>query len=111
MENADKKVEEIFKNGVDYLEDGQLEDAIKAFEEVISLDDNDAAAHFNLGLVCMRMVRKDIDREELYEERTDEEAWILRAISEFNKVLEIEPDNMEAKKNIEALNKLLGMGV
>ncbi|MBA7654423.1 hypothetical protein ES703_62302 [subsurface metagenome] len=111
MENSDKNVEGIFKSGVNYLENGQLKDAIDAFEEVIAVDDNDTAAHFNLGLACMRMVRKDVDREELYEDKTDEESWILRAISEFNKVLELEPENKEAKDNIKALNELLDIGI
>lgn len=111
MENSNKKVEEIFNQGVDYLENGQLKSAIESFEEVIKLDAQDASAHFNLGLACMRMARRDIDKEELYEEKTDEEAWLLRAISEFNKVLELEPENKEANENIEALNKLLGMGM
>ncbi len=111
MGNSEKKVEEIFKKGVEYLENDQLVDAIAAFEEVIKLDGSDVSAHFNLGLACMRMVRKDIDKDELYEEKTDEESWILRAISEFNRVLELEPDNKKAEGNIEALNKLLDLGM
>jgi tetratricopeptide (TPR) repeat protein len=114
MENKgkkDKKKEEIFENGVDHLENGRLNDAANAFEEVIKMDQEDASAHFNLGLVFMRMVREDVDREELYEEHTDEEGLMLRAISEFNRVLEIEPDNEDAKRNIEALEELLEKGV
>jgi len=111
MGNNEKKREQIFKNGVEYLEKGQLQDAIDAFEQVIEGDDKDAAAHFNLGVACMRMVRTDVDKDELYEEKTDEEAWILRAISEFNKVLELEPNNEDAKRNIKTLNELLNLGI
>ncbi len=111
MEENNKKLEEKFKQGVEYLEAGNLKDAIDAFEEVVKENDKDTAAHFNLGLACMRVARSDIVKDELYEDRMDEEAWILRAISEFNKVLEYEPDNKEAIENIEVLKKLQGMGI
>ncbi|TET20397.1 MAG: hypothetical protein E3J78_04770 [Candidatus Cloacimonadota bacterium] len=111
MENEDKKMEEILEKGVEYLKDGQFQEAIGVFEKLIAADENDAVAHFNLGLACMRIAREDIDKEELYEKKTDEEGWILRAIAEFNKVLDIEPDNGEARENIAVLNKLLNMGV
>jgi tetratricopeptide (TPR) repeat protein len=109
--SREEKVEEIFTSGVDHLEKGRLKDAIAAFEEVITLNDTDAAAHFNLGVACMRVVRADVEQDFYLEDHTDEEAWILRAIAEFNRVLELEPDNEEAKKNIDALNKLMDMGV
>jgi len=111
MEENNKKLEDKFKKGVEYLEADNLKDAIDAFEEVVKQNDKDAAAHFNLGLACTRMARSDIVKDELYEDRMDEEAWILRAISEFNKVLEYEPDNKEAKENIEVLKKLQAMGI
>lgn len=109
--SREKKVEEIFTIGVNSLEKGQLKEAITAFEEVIAIDDEYAAAHYNLGLACMRVVRADVEHDVFLEDHTDEEAWILRAIAEFNKVLELEPDNEEAKKNIDVLNKLMDMGV
>jgi len=111
MEDDEKKLEEKFKKGVEYLEAGNLKDAIGAFEQVVKKNDKDASAHFNLGLACMRVARSDIVKDELYEDRMDEEAWILRAMSEFNKVLEYDPDNKEAKENIEVLKKLQGMGI
>jgi tetratricopeptide (TPR) repeat protein len=106
-----KKMEEIFKQGVDSLESGALQDAINAFEEVLEINEKDAAARFNLGVACMRMARVDIEKDEFLEERSDEEGWMLRAIAEFNKVLDLEPENEDAKENIRILNKLLGMGV
>ncbi len=111
MGEGQNKVEEIFKQGVDSLENGALQDAIEAFEEVLKIDEKDAGARFNLGVACMRMARGDIEKEEFLEVRSDEEGWILRAIAEFNKVLDIEPENKDAKENIRILNKLLGMGV
>lgn len=111
MGKAEKNSEGIFKRGVESLESGELEDAIRAFEEVLENDEEDAAARFNLGLACMRMARVDIERDEFLEKRSDEEGWLLRAIAEFNKVLEQEPENEEAKENIRVLSKILGMGV
>jgi tetratricopeptide (TPR) repeat protein len=111
MGEEKNKVEEIFEHGVDSLEQGALQDAIEAFEEVLQIDESDVSARFNLGVACMRMARVDIEKEEFLEERSDEEGWILRAIAEFNKVLDLEPENEEAKENIRILNKLLGMGV
>jgi len=110
MDKEKKKMEEIFDKGVEYLEAGNLREAITEFEEVIKENKDDAAAHFNLGLACMRMARTDIAKDELYEDKMDEEGWILRAIAEFNKVLELEPENAEAKDNIKALNELLSLG-
>lgn len=106
-----KNTEEAFKKGVNSLEQGALEDAIKAFEEVLEVDEKDVAARFNLGIACMRMARVDIEKDEFLEDRSDEEGWLLRAIAEFNRVLDLEPENEEAKENIRVLNKLLGMGV
>ncbi len=111
MGEEKKKTEALYQQGVDSLEKGSLQDAITAFEGVLKIDEGDVDARFNLGVACMHMARIDIEKEEFLEERSDEEGWILRAIAEFNKVLELEPENEEAKENIRVLNKLLGMGV
>jgi tetratricopeptide (TPR) repeat protein len=111
MAEARKKAKEIFQQGVERMEEGAWQDAIEAFEKVLEIDENNVEALFNIGVACMEMARVDIEKDEFLEDRSDEEGWILRAIAEFNKVLEIEPENEEAKERIRLLNKILGMGV
>ena len=104
--NIEKMLEEV--EGLE--KEGKYQDAIKKYEEIISLDPGNVEAHFKLGILCMKILQKDIEVEHLLENRADDESWALRAIGEFKRVLEIDPNNEAAKKNIEIIEEVLKHG-
>ncbi len=65
-------------SGIDYYNDGMLDEAIKEFQEVLKGNPDNLEAHFNLGNVY-------VDKE-MFEE----------AMSQYEKVIEIDPEHNEA---------------
>jgi tetratricopeptide (TPR) repeat protein len=68
--------------GADYMDQGQIEDAIAEFEEAIRLDPDNALAHFNLGVAYQ------------YQGKLDQ------AIAEYQEAISIDPDYAEAHNNL-----------
>lgn len=98
-----EKAEELEKQG-------NLTDAIKKYEEAIEQFPENLEAHFKLGLLCMKILKRDIEVEHLLENKADEESWALRAIGEFNRVLDIDPNYEPAKENIKIVEEVLKHG-
>ena len=71
-------VDEHIRKGVEYYNNGMLDEAIGEFQEALEDDPDDVTIHFNLGNAY-------VDNE-MFEE----------AISEYEKVIEIDPTNIDA---------------
>jgi len=102
-----ESVEKLFIEAKNFEKEGKYSDAIKSYEKLIEIDPGNPEAHFNLGLICMKAFQKDIEVDALLEDKTDEKAWALRAIGEFKKVLEIDPQNEGAKKNTKIIQEVM----
>ncbi len=105
-----EKIKEILKKAEELESSGKIMDAIKKYEEAIELSPENLEAHFKLGLLCMKILQKDIEVESLLENRADDESWALRAVGEFKRVLDIDPNYEPARKNIEIIEEVLKHG-
>jgi len=83
-----EKIKEILKKAEQLESSGKIMDAIKKYEEAIEKYPENLEAHFKLGLLC----------------------WALRAIGEFKRVLDIDPNYEPARKNIEIIEDVLRHG-
>lgn len=103
-------IEKLFEEAKNFEKQGKYLNAIKSYEKLIEIDPGNPEAHFNLGLICMRAFQRDVEVEALLEDKTDDQSWALRAIGEFKKVLEIDPQNEGAKKNIKIIQEVMELG-
>ena len=114
MDNKDPEI--IYKLGVAYEKNKQLEPAIKAYQKVISLKPDYVKAHYRKALLLIRkqdyenaltFLEKAVeikpDSAELYfrlGQASDRLKEYKKAIDYFNKAVEINPDFLAAYKNM-----------
>jgi len=71
-------IQEILKEGINFLEDGKYEEALYCFEKIIAIDPNDPDIWNKKGVALRSLGRYD------------------EAIESFNKALEITPRDLDA---------------
>jgi len=74
--------DEHIKRGIEYVEQGRLDEAIAEFEEAIKINPDDAKAHYNLGLTYDNQGRLD------------------EAIAEYKEAIRLNPDDANAHLNL-----------
>jgi len=76
--------------GLDYLDQGQFDEAIAAFEAAIRLDPDDALAHYNLGRIYYLQDQME------------------QAAAAFEEAIQIDPEMAEAHTNLGAVYRAQG---
>jgi tetratricopeptide (TPR) repeat protein len=76
--------------GLDYFQQGQVDDAIAQYQRAMAIQPNDAQAHYNLGLVYFR------------------QGWMDEAIAQYQTALAIQPDYANAHNNLGLIYSRLG---
>jgi tetratricopeptide (TPR) repeat protein len=76
--------------GLDYFQQGRMDEAIAQFQKALAIQTNDSHAHHNLGLVYFQQDRMD------------------EAIAEIQTALAIEPDYASAHNNLGLIYSRLG---
>lgn len=105
-----RKKEE-FRRAVKNYENGKYDRAIEEFENLIEEGPDDMDARFNLALCYMRKIGIEKQEDEWFipEDKTVDDVYAIRAISELNKILEKDPNDEEAKRMIEGIKKVMDM--
>lgn len=80
-------VRQLLDQGVEYLENGQLNNATEAFNEVVRLEPNGSAGYFGLGLVC------------------EQKGEMEKAIDAYEKAVELNPEDSAARENLKFAKK------
>lgn len=80
-------IRQLLDKGVEYLENGQLNNALEAFSEVIRVDPNGSDGYFGLGLV--------------YEQKGEK----IKAIDAYEKAVQLNPDDSAAQENLKFIKK------
>jgi Flp pilus assembly protein TadD len=86
---------------------GDLKKAVELFEEASVMLPDDAELYYNLGVAYGELALEDVAREELWEDKTDEEDFFENAIKNYLKSTELNPDNTHAWNNLGILYKAL----
>lgn len=89
LEGDRNRARELLEKGKQLYRDDQDEEAVKAFQEAVSLDPELAEAHFRLGLGY-----------EALEKREESEAEYKKAVETYKKYLADKPDDSEAHYNL-----------
>lgn len=102
---------ELFNEGVKSYSNGYIDQAIEIFEEVVEKNPRDTDARFNLALCYMRKIGMEKEEDEWYIPRDEsvDDVYAVRAISNLNKILEIDPEDREAEKILEQIKKVMDM--
>ncbi len=83
-----------------YADKGDLKKAIEMFEKIVKLDAEDSEAFYNLGVAYGKLAMEDIAKDELWEDKTDEEALFELAVKNYMNALELDPGNKHAHNNL-----------
>jgi tetratricopeptide (TPR) repeat protein len=102
--------------GIDYLDQGQFDQAIAEFQTAIQLDPGDAGAHYNLGLAYQKQdkldeaaaayqeaIQLDPDMAEVHNNLGliyDDQGKPDQAIAEYQEAIRIDPDDDTAHYNL-----------
>lgn len=86
---------------------GDLKKAVELYEKASVLLPDDAEIYYNLGVAYGELALEDVAREELWEDKTDEEDFFENAIKNYLKATELKPDNAHAWNNLGILYKAL----
>ncbi|HOO60455.1 MAG TPA: tetratricopeptide repeat protein [Candidatus Mcinerneyibacteriales bacterium] len=86
---------------------GDLKKAVELFEKASVMLPDDAELYYNLGVAYGELALEDVAREELWEDKTDEEDFFENAIKNYLKSTELNPDNTHAWNNLGILYKAL----
>lgn len=102
---------EDFKEAIDDFDREEYDKAIEIFEHLVEENPNDPDAKYNLALCYMRKIGIDKQKDEWFipEDKSDEEVYAIRAISELNAILEKKPDDEEVQKMIKGIKKVMDM--
>lgn len=100
-------VEESYRKGIESMDKGNYVEAVSSFAKVLELDPENKAARENMKLASKELSRTTVE-ENYYEgmDRMVKEDY-LGAITFFEKVLEVDPGNQDAKHKIELAKKKL----
>jgi tetratricopeptide (TPR) repeat protein len=114
----------ILERGIAYKNEGQYDEAVAAFKEVLEKDPNSCDAHHQLGLVYGFTGLFDESLEELQKavqlaaERVDIRLDLAltysmlgmydEATAEFQEVLRLDPNNKRATDSLKFIKEMLG---
>jgi hypothetical protein len=102
-----ERIEEYRAQAMGYLAEEKYRDAISAFEKILELDPENKAARENIKLASKELSRRTVEENYLAGmDRMVKEDY-SGAITFFEKVLEVDPENQDAKQKIELAKKKL----
>lgn len=99
QESADWLVEQ----GIQAANEGRNRDALDLLQKAAEADPESVDAHYNLGVLAGRLYLEDARVDELYEDISEEISLLAIAKSAYERVLELEPEHVEALNNLEVL--------
>jgi len=105
---AEETYEQLVARGVELAENEGYGEAIRALGQAVELDDSRLDAHYNLAVVYGLLAMSDLEIEDYFEDRVDEELLFQNAIDEYQRVLEIDPNHIPAHNNLGTLYALHG---
>ncbi|MDD3627963.1 MAG: tetratricopeptide repeat protein [bacterium] len=113
IEDILKKIDESPDNaelwldlGIQYGEEGRFKRAMEALKHSLNLNPESPAVHYNLGVLYSKVFFKDISKEELWEDLSDDEFAFEMATKELQEAISLEPNFIEAYNNLGTLYKL-----
>ncbi len=108
VDNSPEDSTSRFELGIAYGEAEQIDNAIEQLEKAVKLTPISALYHYNLAVAYGIKLRDDIYKDELWEDHTDEEELFELAISEYQKVIELDAEYVEAYNNLGILYEIRG---
>ena len=105
---ADADYDELVARGVELAEEEDYAEAIRVLQQAAALDDGRVDAHYNLGVVYGLLAMSDLDLEDYFEDKVDEEIFLQNALEEYQHVLEIDPNHVAAHNNLATVCALHG---
>ncbi len=112
FEELEKKLKETPDNvdllidlGIEYGISKHFKKAKDAFTRAIELDDQNADAHYNLGVLYSKIFIADVTKEELWEDLTDDEFAFELATQELTYAINLAPDFIQAYNDLGILYK------
>ena len=99
-EGSNQKAKLHYNIGTTFYKEGNYDAAEKEFQEALSTEDTGILAdvHYNLGNVNFKKGTQNEDIE-----------LLEKAVSHYQKTLEINPDELDAKHNIEVVRRLINI--
>lgn len=100
-----------FKKAVDYYDRDEYDKAIEIFERIVKDNPREVDARYNLALCYMRKIGiyKQEDEWFIPEDKSIDEVYAIRAISELNGILDLKPDDEETLEMIKGIKKVMDM--
>jgi tetratricopeptide (TPR) repeat protein len=105
------KKEKFLESAQKFILKGQLDRAIKDYEQVVALDPNDIRHRQRLAELLVRANRKEeaISEYEAIGKYYADNAFYLKAIAVYKQVQKLDPDNIKISFNLATLNEKQGL--
>lgn len=111
--DIEKKLEKLSNNPKDldlleeiadyYMDGNKYKKVIKYYERIREIDEDNENAYFNLGVIYGKMALQDIEIDEYWEDKTDEEDFFENAVKNYLICIELNPENKYAYNNLAIL--------
>ena len=105
------KKEKFLESAQKFILKGQLDRAIKDYEQIVALDPNDIRHRQRLAELLVRANRKEeaISEYEAIGKYYADNAFYLKAIAVYKQVQKLDPDNIKISYNLATLNEKQGL--
>jgi Flp pilus assembly protein TadD len=94
--------------GIEYGQKNIFNKSVPLLQKAVELDPDNPETHYNLAVCYGIMLLEDLERDELWEDITDEEELFELAISEYLEAIELDPEFVEAHNNLGTLYAMRG---
>lgn len=98
----------LIEQGEKLAKEGNLDEAEEVLKRAVEMEPDNALTHYNLSLVYMIKLKRDIEQEELWEDYADDEGYFEEAIAHCQTAVELNPKMVEAHNNLGTLYALRG---
>ena len=94
--------------GIAYGEQGNFTQAVPLLRKAVELDPENPNTHYNLAVAYGIILIDDLEIDEIWEDHTDEEELFELAINGYLRVIELDPEFIEAYNNLGTLYAIRG---
>ncbi|HDS09131.1 MAG TPA: tetratricopeptide repeat protein [Firmicutes bacterium] len=92
--------------GIEYGKSGKFKKSMESMKKSLHLNPESPEVHYNLGVLYSKVFFKDISKEELWEDLTDDEFAFEMATKEFQEAISLDPEFVEAYSDLGMLFKI-----
>ena len=96
------------EEGIAAAESREYAAALAAIRRAVELRPEDAEAHYNLGVLYGMLCMEDLKVEEFFEDHSDEEIVMARAIHHYELAVQFDPEFFHAYNNLATLHAIHG---